>query len=72
MKTNKKNGVIIGVGAVCLAYILGKTKGSIKTLEEIDKKFGSYFPENTVVHIEIIKKLFVRRTMNEVNKDLND
>ena len=32
MKTNKKNGVIIGVGAVCLAYILGKTKGSIKTL----------------------------------------
>ena len=71
MKTNKKNGVIIGVGAVCLAYILGKTKGSIKTLEEIDKKFGSYFPENTVVDIEIIKKLIVTTPINDVNKDLN-
>ena len=69
MKTNKKNGVIIGVGAVCLAYIWGKTKGSIKTLEEIDKKYGGYFPENTVVDIEIIKKLFVRRMFNEKNDD---
>lgn len=69
MKTNKKNDVIIGVGAVCLAYIWGKTKGSIKTLEEVDKKYGCYFPENTVVDVKIIKKLFVRRTFNEKNDD---
>lgn len=72
MKTNKKNGVIIGVGAVCLAYILGKTRGSLKTLEEIDKKYGGHFPENTVVDIEIVKKLWVRRTINERDKDLNE
>lgn len=69
MKTNKKTGVIIGVGAICLAYIWGKTKGFIKTLEEIDKKYGSNFPENTVVDIEIVKKLFVRRSFNEKNDD---
>lgn len=72
MKTNKKNGVIIGIGSVCLAYIWGKTKGSIKTLEEIDKKYGSYFPENTVVDIKIVKKLLVRREFNKCDKDSID
>lgn len=65
MKNDKKHGVILIAGAVILSYILGKTNGSLKTLEEIDKNYGKYFPENTEVKVRFNKKLWASRVFNE-------